>query len=124
MFDKELAIEILAQILHAAQKVLRRFEAIKSVEDFTNSDAGMEKLDAVCMQLIAMGDSLKKFDTITENKILPRYPQIEWKKAIGLRDIISHHYFDVNAEAIYNVCKENLGELENTIRQIIQDVEK
>ncbi|MBU2522349.1 MAG: DUF86 domain-containing protein [Proteobacteria bacterium] len=34
----------------------------------------------------------------------------DWKKAKGMRDIISHHYFDMNAEAIYNVCKNNIPE--------------
>jgi uncharacterized protein with HEPN domain len=100
MFDRELALEILIRIRQAAQTVLRRSAPIQSPEDFTNSDAGMEKLDAICMQLIAIGESLKKFDEITDKKLLLRYPQIEWKKAKGLRDIISHHYFDVNAEAI------------------------
>lgn len=60
MFDKELTLEILAQIHKATQTVLRRFEPIKSPEDLTSSDAGMEKLDAICMQLIAIGESLKK----------------------------------------------------------------
>lgn len=105
MFDKELALEILYQVRKAAQTVLRRFEPIKSADDFTHSDAGMEKLDAICMQLIAIGESLKKFDQITGNQVLSKYPQIEWKKAMGLRDIISHHYFDVNAEAIHNARK-------------------
>jgi len=123
MFDGELALEILIQIRQAAQTVLRRFEPIKSPDDFTNSDAGMEKLDAVCMQLIAIGESLKKFDNITESNIFPQYPKIEWKKAMGLRDIISHHYFDINAEAIFNVCKFNLGELLDTVNQMINDIE-
>jgi hypothetical protein len=53
MYDKELVREILMQIKEASERVLRRFESIQSVEDFTNSEAGMEKLDAICMQLIA-----------------------------------------------------------------------
>lgn len=47
MFDKELALEILIQVRQAAETVLRRFKPIKSPEDFTGSDIGMEKLDAV-----------------------------------------------------------------------------
>jgi uncharacterized protein with HEPN domain len=124
MFDRELALEILIQIRQAAQTILRRFAPIKSPEDFTSSDAGMEKLDAICMQLIAIGESLKKFDEITDNGLLPRYPQIEWKKAKGLRDIISHHYFDVNAEAIFSVCKDNMGVLMETLAQMIRDIEQ
>lgn len=55
MYDKELALEILSRIYQATQTVLRRFEAIKSATDFTDSDVGREKLDAICMQLIAIG---------------------------------------------------------------------
>ncbi len=124
MFDKELALEILSQVRKVARTVLRRFEPIKSADDFTRSDAGMEKLDAICMQLIAIGESLKNFDKITGSQVLSKYPQIEWKKAMGLRDIISHHYFDVNAEAIHNVCRGNIPSLVNTINQIIRDIEQ
>ena len=49
MFDKEFALEILTQICDAAERIIRRFEPIRSVNDFTNSEAGMEKLDAICM---------------------------------------------------------------------------
>jgi hypothetical protein len=55
MHDKKLILEILEQIYDSARKVLKRFEAIKSVNDFTDSETGMEKLDAICMQLIAIG---------------------------------------------------------------------
>ena len=44
MYDKELVLEILAQIFQATQTVLKRFEPIKSADDFTSSDSGMEKL--------------------------------------------------------------------------------
>ena len=60
MHDKKLILEILEQINDSALKVLKRFEPIKSVNDFTDSETGMEKLDAICMQLIAIGGSLEK----------------------------------------------------------------
>ena len=50
------------QIFEAIQKIKKRFDPIKSAEQFTNSDEGMEKLDAICMQLIAVGESLKNLD--------------------------------------------------------------
>ncbi|MBW2179933.1 MAG: DUF86 domain-containing protein, partial [Deltaproteobacteria bacterium] len=48
-----------------------------------------------------IGESLKNLDKVTENSLLPSYPEVEWKKAMALRDIISHHYFDINVEAIF-----------------------
>ena len=105
MFDKEFALEILTQICDAAERIIRRFEPIRSVNDFTNSEAGMEKLDAICMQLVAIGESLKNLDKITSNELLSKYPTVNWKRIKGMRDIISHHYFDIDADVIFNVCE-------------------
>jgi uncharacterized protein with HEPN domain len=124
MHDKKLITEILEQIYDATGKVLKRFEPIKSVNDFTDSEAGMEKLDAICMQLIAIGEALKNLDKITNDSLLPNYPQIDWKKVKGMRDIISHHYFDIDAEAIYAVCADHIKVLSQVINKISEDVKK
>jgi uncharacterized protein with HEPN domain len=121
-FDKALVLEVLSQIQKSARTILKRFEPIQSAEDFTGSEVGLEKLDAICMQLIAIGESLKNLDKVTNQSLLPQYPQIDWKRAKGLRDIISHHYFDLNAEAIYEVCESQIETLAQTIEQIIKDL--
>ncbi|MBW1956631.1 MAG: DUF86 domain-containing protein [Deltaproteobacteria bacterium] len=121
MYDQGLAIEILTQILSSARTILRRFEPIQSIADFTDSETGLEKLDAICIQLIAIGEALKKLDKITHSSLLRNYPHVDWKKVMGMRDIISHHYFDLNAEAIFFVCRDHVQELANTIRIIIKD---
>jgi uncharacterized protein with HEPN domain len=123
MYDKELAREILQQIHHAIEVILKRFESIETVNDFTDTPEGMEKLDSICMQLIVIGEGLKNFDKVTDNSVLCRYPQIEWKKVKGLRDIITHHYIDINAEAIYEICKNKLSPLKNIIQAIVKDME-
>ena len=122
MYDKELAREILKQIYHATELILQRFESIHNVSDFTNSPAGMEKLDSICMQLIVIGEGLKNFDKVTGKSELQKYPQVEWKKAKGLRDIITHHYADINAEAIYDICKNKIAVLSETIKKILEDI--
>ena len=124
MHDKELILEILDQIYKSTQKILKRFEPIESVNDFTDSEEGMEKLDAICMQLIAIGESLKNVDKITADTLLPKYPQIDWKKVKGMRDVISHHYFDIDAEAIYKVCTDHIENLAQVIKEIIDDLKK
>ncbi len=86
------------------------------------SPPGMEKFDSICMLLSAIGEALKNLDKVTHNTLLPQYPQVDWKKAKGMRDIISHHYFDLNAEAIYNVCKNNIPELAQTINKMIREL--
>lgn len=83
MFDKGLAIEVLQQILQATLTIIERFKPVNSVEDFTGTPAGMEKLDSICMLLIAVGENLKNIDKITSGKLLPKYPRLTGKR---LRD--------------------------------------
>ena len=51
MYDKGMVKEVLNQILKSAKTILKRFEPIKSSDDFLVSEPGLEKLDAICMQL-------------------------------------------------------------------------
>lgn len=122
MYDKELVLEILGRIHQAAQTILKRFEPIKEVSNFTDSPAGTEKLDSICMLLIAIGEALKNLDKTTNKSLLSHYPQIDWKKAKGMRDIISHHYFETDAEVIYDVCKNHIPKLAQTINKIIVEL--
>ncbi|MBW2145353.1 MAG: DUF86 domain-containing protein [Deltaproteobacteria bacterium] len=122
MRDRELVLEILGQIEDAAKKILSRFQPIQEVNDFTDSPSGMEKMDAICMLLIVIGESLKNLDKITERALLTQYPEVDWKKAKGMRDILTHHYADINAEAVFNTCKEKIPQLRKTIRTILGDI--
>ena len=122
MYDKALAIEILQQILQALRTILQRFEPVKSSDDFTSSPAGMEKLDSICMLLIAIGENLKNLDKVTGGSLLRLYSQVDWKKAKGMRDLISHHYFEVDADVIYHVCENYLDPMAQTITRIIEEL--
>ena len=80
-------------------------------------------MDAICMILIATGEQFKRIDRQTEGKLLVRYPQVEWRGAIGLRDVLAHDYFDVDAEQLYTICKERIPTLIDTVRRMIQDIQ-
>ncbi len=121
MSDPQLVLEILSQIQSSIERVLNRFKPVFSVSYFLDSEAGLEKLDAICMQLIAIGENLKNLDKVAGASLLDRYPQIDWKSAKGMRDIISHHYFDLDAEAVFDVCRKNLPEMGDVLRQIRAD---
>ena len=122
MYDKELAIEILHQIENAAQKIIQRFQVIDNPNDFTGTAAGVEKMDAICMMLIVIGESLKNLDKISEQKLLTQYPNVDWKKAKGMRDIITHHYSDIDAETVFFTCKRKIPDLLMEIQKILKDL--
>ena len=105
MYDKDLILSISKNIDWSLEQILKRFRSIQSSEDFLKDDTGLEKLDSICMQLINIGEALKEIDKLTDGDLLLHYPDIDWKKAKGMRDIITHHYFDIDAETVFVVCK-------------------
>jgi len=114
--------EILSQIDTAISTIKLRFEPVDSIDYFLDTPAGQEKLDSLCMLFIAIGESLKKVDKLTDKALLIKYDSIDWKSIKGMRDILSHHYFDMNAEAIYNVCNDELDDLHCVIREILNNL--
>ena len=81
-------------------------------------------MDSICMVLIAAGEEFKKIDRITEGQLLAQYPQVEWRGATGLRDILAHGYFQADPQQLYNVCKDDIPTLIETLRQMMDDLEK
>lgn len=122
MRDKELVFEVLRQIEEASAKILVRFQSVSQPSDFTDTPEGVDKLDAICMMLIVIGEALKNLDKITDGDLLPKYTEVDWKKAKGMRDILTHHYADIDAEAVFYTCEEKIPILRQTIKKIITDV--
>lgn len=123
-YDQEIVIDIIDNMLWALEHIQKRFNNIETASDFLDSDIGLEKLDSICMQLINIGEALKRIDKITDKKLLEKYSMIEWKQVMGMRDIITHHYFDIDAETVFTVCEEHIPELEHTLKMIKRDINK
>lgn len=121
--DPQLLAERLQTVLTALERIPQRFAAISAPADFLSSERGIERMDAICMILIAAGEQFKRIDRQTEGKLLVQYPQVEWRGAIGLRDVLAHDYFDVDAEQLYTICKERIPTLIDTVRRMIQDIQ-
>lgn len=124
MYDKELVVELFRNIAWSIEQIVKRFQAIRSSDDFIKDDEGLEKLDSICMQLINIGEALKQVDKLTGSKFLPGYPGMDWKKAKGMRDVITHHYFDIDAETVFVVCSEHIPEMKKVVDKILNDLQK
>lgn len=69
-------------------------------------------------------ESLKNIDKITDSSLLSEYPEVNWKGAKAMRDIIGHHYFEIDAEVIFDVCKNKLGALHDAVVKMLAYIEK
>lgn len=122
MYDKSLAYDLICLINENIETARKRTANINSANDFTSSEFGMILLDSICMKLAAIGETIKNLDKITNKELLQKYSQINWKQVMGMRDIIVHHYFDVDAEVIYKTLKEDIPLLYKVLKQIKDDL--
>lgn len=109
---------LLGKIAESLESILQRAEGVHSTDVFLGSPGGMLLLDGICMKLIAVGESIKRLDKITAGQLLPRYPDIPWRDIMGMRDIIVHHYFEVDADVVFATVRENIPPLLATIYEM------
>ena len=122
MYDLEIVIDLLQKLQEALNKIQVRMQSVKSVSDLTDSAKGVEKLDLLCMPLIVIGELVKKIEKVTDQSLLKNYPTIPWAEIKGMRNIVVHDYFNIDAEEIFNTCKEDIPRLSKTVDIMISDL--
>lgn len=123
MFEEEI-LDRLNQIQESITAILERSKDYHSTSDFLSTPWGMTVMDACIMRLQVIGETVKAIDDKTHGSLLPHYPQIPWRKVIGLRNIISHEYANIDYDIIWGVISRHLSPLEETVRQMIEDMRR
>ena len=113
--DKATTKELLDFILESLALVKKRFESINSCDDFLQNDAGLEKLDAIAMRLQSTGEALKNLMKREKELLLKVADETYWSEIIKTRDFISHHYVAIDAEIVFDICSNEVEELEKEI---------
>ena len=123
MYNKYLVASSLHQIQSLLNTISERAKNVTDVNDFLSSPNGMILLDAVCMNLIALGEAVKNLDKVSDGELLPKYNQIQWGGIMRMRDKIAHHYFEVDAEVVLLTVKEDIPLVISIIDQMTKETE-
>jgi len=122
MYDKEIVIDSLQKIKMMIDLIIERASVIDTPNDFLCSPGGMLRLDAICMNLIALGETVKGLDKQTDGQLFNNYPEVYWKGVMGMRDKISHHYFEVDADVVLRTIEEDIPQMSAVIDKILADL--
>jgi uncharacterized protein with HEPN domain len=101
-------------------RLLHILDAISEIEEYTH-DFDFEDFFRNSMSRFA---SIKQLEIIGEaaNHISPelidKYPDVEWRKIIALRNILIHEYFGVDAKIIWDIIQEDLPNFKISIEII------
>ena len=73
--------------------------------------------DAVVRNLEIIGEAASRLP----ESIKAGASDIEWRKIVGLRNIVAHEYFGVSLPVVWDVVKNKLGALEITCGRLLED---
>ena len=99
------------------QDILNNINDIKSFsKKLTKEEFENDKLrqNAIIRSLEVIGEAAKNIpDSFRE-----KYSNIPWKEIAGFRDILSHAYFGVKMDRVWNIIKKDLSVLKKEIKRI------
>ncbi len=70
------------------------------------------------MRLQAVGETIKNIQKRESLFLQKVADETYWSNIIKTREILSHHYIDIDSEIIYYICDEKLDELESNILKL------
>ena len=123
-FDLEIALDSLQKIKTMLELIIERAKVVKTPDDFLRSPGGMMRLDAICMNLIALGETVKGLDKQTNAQLLKNYPDVYWRGVMGMRDKISHHYFEMDTDVVFQTLEKDIPTMKPVVEKMIVDLSK
>lgn len=124
MFVHEIVMDSLQKIRTAIETILERASVVSDPNELLCSPGGMLRLDAICMNLIALGEAVKGLDKQTHGQLLPRYPEVYWNGVMRMRDKIAHHYFEIDADVVFLTVRQDVPKMKEVIDRMITDLPK
>lgn len=76
-------------------------------------DAGLDWLDA-----IVIGENIQRINKRISPDFFEQHPEINWEGVMGIRNLLAHDYFNIDAEEVYSICDREIAPLKQAIQQI------
>lgn len=106
---------LLTPLRQALERIERKAQPLLSDPALLDQEEGEDLLDVICMQFLAAGEALKRLDKLQPGLLETTFPAIDWKGAMGFRDVIAHQYFDLDSEQVLLICQDALPGVLNAI---------
>ena len=106
----------LEDIITAIEKI-ERYTKDLSHPDFRKNDMAV---DAVIRNFEVIGEAAKSLPA----KIKRKYPYVEWKEAMGFRDVLIHDYFGIDLEAVWDTVANNIPSFKENMLKVLESEQK
>lgn len=103
------------------ERLLDILEAIERIEKYASLGREAFFQDELVQiwilhHLQILGEAARTLDPLFQEQ----FPEIPWSQIIGMRNILVHHYFEIDTEIVWNVVENDLPSLRELIRRSLE----
>lgn len=102
---------------HVSDAIDDIFKYRHDVKDLDELRNDSKTFDAITRKLEIIGEAVNNLPS----EFLQKYPDVNWIGPIGLRNVLSHEYFDLSLKTIWNLIDKDLPVLKTQILKILED---
>ena len=113
---------LITPLRKALERIQRKAQPLLAMPDMLETEEGEDLLNVICMQFLAAGEALKRLEKLRPGLLFESFPRIDWKGAMGFRDVIAHQYFDLDAEQVLLICRDALPGVLEAILSLEQSI--
>ncbi len=111
MFEKKDLFNLMT-IAESIEKIIKYTGKYEKSDDFFSDNV---YFDATMMQFVIIGETTNKLSQEFKEK----YSTISWQDIKNFRNIIAHNYFGIDVDEVWDIIKNHIPKLKNSIMNLI-----
>ena len=108
--NPELRLQDILESIELINKYISDVSVAKFSGDFKLQDAVLRRLEII-------GEAAKNIPDSFRDEL----KGVPWRKITGMRDMLTHEYFGIDAVSVLQTIKEDLPQLDSAIKNFLND---
>ena len=113
---KRTDVDYIQDILDSINTIEKYVPSGASYEDFINDERNYH---TVIRMFEIIGEACNKISA----EIKEKYPEIQWRDIIGMRNKVIHQYFGVNPVIVWKAATDDVPELKYFLAKLVKEID-